>query len=262
MLSYQHAYHAGNAADVHKHGLLAFILDYMMRKDKPLTYIETHSGRGLYDLQSTEAQKTNEAAFGILRLQSQNTLPANHPYTKIINNLQAAAKKTSYPGSPMIAAMMKRNEDVIHLAEKHPKEFAALQQAMHGYDAHLYHTDGYKCALGLVPPTPRRGMMMIDPSYEIKQDYSDIPAFIDTIHRKWEVGVIALWYPVLEGNMHRQMIDTLIAKGYPKMFRHEITFPKAQESHRMRGSGMFVINAPFGIDETAKTLDGLFRDAC
>ncbi|MFN7004681.1 MAG: 23S rRNA (adenine(2030)-N(6))-methyltransferase RlmJ, partial [Roseinatronobacter sp.] len=201
MLSYQHAYHAGSLADVHKHALLAVMLDYLTQKPKPLFYMETHAGRGLYDLQGPEARKTGEAAQGIGR--AGQWFAADHPYARILAAVRAQHGAMAYPGSPLIAAYGLRDIDTLHLAERHPAEFAALEQVMRPHRAQVYPRDGFELALALTPPEPRRGLMLIDPSYEIASDYDDMARFIGLIARKWNVGVIALWYPLLTDSRHR-----------------------------------------------------------
>ena len=221
MLSYQHAYHAGNAADVHKHALLAVILEYMTQKDKPLTYIETHAGRGLYDLQSAEALKTGESNAGIHAAIQAKKFAADHPYARVVRDVQTTYGKTFYPGSPMVAQHLTRDTDRIHLCEKHPQEFAALRTAIKGRNVHNYYADGYDTALGLCPPTPRRGIVMIDPSYEVKTEYAQAADFIAKLHKKWPVGVIALWYPILDSGGYHDMVTAIEGAGYPDVYRSE-----------------------------------------
>lgn len=256
MLSYQHIYHAGNLADVQKHALLAWMLDYMTRKDKPLSYLETHAGRALYDLASAEAQKTGEAAQGIDI--ARDWFAPDHPYARALDHVRAAHGATSYPGSPQIAAELLRPIDKLHLAELHPQEAAALRDAMRGSGAKVHVQDGFEMAQSLAPPEPRRGLVLIDPSYEIKTDYTRIPGIIAKLHRKWNVGVIALWYPLLSDGSHKSMLATLEGQGLPDALRHEVRFPPAREGHRMVGSGMFVVNAPFGLAQEAARLDAKF----
>ncbi len=244
MLSYQHAYHAGNLADVHKHAALAWVLEYLTRKDKPLSYIETHAGRGLYDLGSAEALKTGEAAGGIGRMEG--FLPAGHPYLRLLAQARARFGPRSYPGSPLLAAMALREIDSIHLAELHPQELAALKATMAPWGAHVHHRDGMETALALTPPTPRRGVMLIDPAWEVKTEYASIPKAMLEVLRKWNVGILMLWYPLLDSNIHAQMIDAL--EKIPNGLRHEIRFPPARPGHRMLGSGLFVVNPPWGLD--------------
>ncbi len=255
MLSYQHIYHAGNLADVHKHGLLTWMLNYLTAKDKPLTYIETHAGRALYDLQDAAALKTGEAAAGIGRVAS--WFDDAHPLTDALNAVRATHGADSYAGSPLIAAHVLRPDDRMHLAELHPGEHAALDFALSSFPAKCYRQDGFELAHSLTPPTPRRGLMLIDPSYEIKTDYADIPRHIAGVTRAWNVGIICLWYPMLTAQSHLPML-TALQKAHPSALRHEVRFPPARKGHGMIGSGMFVINPPYGLEGEAARLSDRF----
>ena len=255
MLSYQHAYHAGNLADVHKHGLLAWMLDYLTRKDKPLSYIETHAGRGLYDLTGAEARKTGEAAQGIEKV-SGWFAPA-HPYSRARTQIAAAHGPQIYPGSPAIAQALLRPVDTLHLAELHPGEHSALRTSFRS-SAKTYQQDGFALAASLCPPTPRRGLLLIDPPYEIKTDYVEIPARIAKLHRAWNVGVIALWYPILTNGAHRPM-SAKLTQAHPDALRHEVTFPPARKGHGMIGSGMLILNPPYGLETESARLSACFK---
>lgn len=255
MLSYQHLYHAGNLADVHKHALLAWMLAYLTQKDKPLTYLESHAGRGLYDLAAPEALKTGEAAQGIARLETR--LPPDHPYRRVLDEVRAEHGAHAYPGSPLIAARLLRASDSVHLAEKHPQEHAALAEAMMPYPVRVHKADGLTKVLELTPPNPRRGMLLVDPSFESPAEYEAIPRFLGQVARKWNVGVLALWYPLLREPRHGAMLAALEA-AHPEALRHEIRFPPAREGHRMTGSGLFVINPPWGLSGEAARVSALF----
>jgi 23S rRNA (adenine2030-N6)-methyltransferase len=259
MLSYQHIYHAGNMADLHKHALLAVMLDYMTEKSKPLSYIETHAGRGLYDLAAPEALKTGEAAAGVLKLA--DDLPADHPYRRVLAQVRADHGADAYPGSPVIAGQLLRADDRMTLAELHPREFAALEAAMRPYGALCRQEDGLHLALAATPPEPRRGLMLIDPSYEVKADYAALPDLIRKLHAKWNVGVIALWYPILASGAHLPMAATLVTAGLPKVLHQELRFPPSRDGHGMVGSGMFIVNAPYGTEAEADRLSSLFAQA-
>ncbi|MFM2355417.1 MAG: hypothetical protein RLZZ528_1153 [Pseudomonadota bacterium] len=258
MLSYQHGFHAGNLADVHKHALLAFVLDYLTQKDKPLTYIETHGGRGLYDLSSPEAKKTGEAAAGIARAERERWFRPDHPYLTALARTRARHGAQAYPGSPLIAAELLRLEDRIHLAELHPQEHAALTEAMRDWYSVIHRRDGLELALALTPPDPRRGLLLIDPPYEVKDDYTRLPRIIEQVHRKWNVGIILLWYPILTTGAHLPMLTALTAANLARPFRHEVRFPPARDGHGMVGSGLFVVNAPFGLAEEAARIGARF----
>lgn len=256
MLSYQHIYHAGNLADVQKHALVCTMLDYMTQKPKPLTYIETHAGRGLYQLDAPEAVKTGEAEAGIGMVG--DWFAPEHPFRRALEAVKTAFGDTAYGGSPLLAAQLLRIGDRMNLAELHPQEVTALRGAMRGTAAKVHHQDGFEMAQAVCPPEVRRGMMLIDPSYEIKTDYDRIPGIIAQLHRKWNVGVIALWYPILQDGTHLDMLATLEAQDLPKTLRHEVRFPPARERHRMVGSGMFIVNAPYGLADEAARLSDLF----
>jgi 23S rRNA (adenine2030-N6)-methyltransferase len=249
MLSYQHIYHAGNLADVHKHTLLAWMLDYLTHKDKPVSYIETHAGRALYDLNASAALKTGEAAMGIAR--ARDWFTADHPYRKSLSETAETDGDHAYPGSPMIAVQRLRATDTITVAELHPAEHGALELTLP--TATCRRTDGFAMAHSMLPPTPRRGLMLIDPSFEIKDDYTAIPSHIRKYARAWNVGIIALWYPILTSGLHVKMLKAL-TNDHKNALCHEVRFPPARPGHGMVGSGLFVINPPFGLAQEAAKL--------
>ncbi|MFN3642080.1 MAG: 23S rRNA (adenine(2030)-N(6))-methyltransferase RlmJ [Gemmobacter sp.] len=255
MLSYQHAYHAGNAADLHKHVALAALLDYLGQKPKALSYVETHAGRGLYRLDGVEAARTGEAAAGIGRLAGR--LAADEPFAQVLAGVRARHGAAAYPGSPLIAAALCREGDTIHLAELHPQEHAALLRAMAGLGAHVYREDGWALVRRLVPPMPRRGLVLIDPSWELREDYAEMPGRIAAIHRRWPVGVVMLWYPLLTDGRHRSMIAALAA-AVPGLVRHEVAFAPARAGHGMVGSGLALVNPPHVWEGVAARLTALF----
>jgi 23S rRNA (adenine2030-N6)-methyltransferase len=257
MLSYQHAYHAGNPADVHKHALLAAMLARLTAKDRPVSYLETHAGRAVYDLDAAEARKTGEAAAGVGRLEGR--FPADHPWRQALAAARARYGAAAYPGSPLIAAYTLRPGDDIHLAELHPQEHAALAAEMRGM-AHVHKRDGWEMALALTPPKPPRGLMLIDPSWELKDDYARAPQVMAELARRWSPGVLVLWYPILEAAPHRPMLRALNAR-FPQGIRHEVAFPPVRPGHRMTGSGLFIVNPPFGTAEDAAAVAAAFKGA-
>ncbi|WP_179379016.1 23S rRNA (adenine(2030)-N(6))-methyltransferase RlmJ [Jannaschia marina] len=257
MLSYQHGYHAGNAADVHKHALLATVLDYMTRKDKALSYLETHAGRGLYDLSSAAARRTCEAAQGVARLLPR--FPADHPYARVLGAVRVRHGATHYPGSPLIAAGLLRRFDRIDLAELHPQENGALLAAMpESPNTRIHRRDGLEMAKALTPPDPRRGLMLIDPSWELREDYTRIAGLLPKLHRKWGVGILMLWYPILPDRRHRPMIRAL-AEAIPDLMVHEVAFAAARAGHGLEGSGMAVVNPTWGLEAEAARLTEIFK---
>jgi len=146
--------------------------------------------------------------------------------------------------------------DPITLAELHPRERAALQDALPGVI--VRDEDGPTMAKAMVPPTPRRGLMLVDPSYELKTDWEDMPRLLSAVQRRWNVGVLMLWYPVLANGAHRPMIAALDAMALPDAIRHEVRFPPARPGHGLLGSGLFVVNPPFGWTDAAADLGHRF----
>lgn len=247
MLSYQHGFHAGNAADVHKHAVLAWVLDYLAAKNKPLSYLETHAGRGLYDLGGAQALKTNEAAAGIGRLAG--AFGPDHPYARILAQVRGAWGPGFYPGSPLIAALTLRPGDRVALAERHPTEHAELADLMDGWQGprvQVQAGDGWALARAWAPPTPRRGLMLVDPSYEIDTDYVAVPDALARAARVWNVGCLIAWYPILAAPRHAPMLDRL-AQDHPDALRLEARFPPARPGHGLVGSGLFVVRPPHGL---------------
>lgn len=265
MLSYLHAYHAGNLADIHKHGALASLLAKMTSKPKPLTYMETHAGRGLYDLSGLEAQKTGEAEAGIKRLLAAGLPPPKHPFRQAIKAAQARFGANFYPGSPLIARFLLGPENPIHLMELHPAEQVLLRRNLQSQGVHIHKRDGFEGVLGISPPMPRRGMVLIDPSYEVKTEYQTAADFALALHRKWPQAVIVLWYPLLDAGLHEEMTSRLLQANLPGFKKSEARFKAANTGGGINGSGLIIVNTPFGagagLKEVESWLAGPLADA-
>jgi len=238
MLSYQHAYHAGNRADLHKHAALARLLVALTAKPRGISYFETHAGRGLYDLSSSEAAKTGEAAEGVLA-----AAPPPGPFADVLARVRALHGPMAYPGSPLIARMLTREQDRLTLMDLHPGEHAALRRALRGPGVAIHRRDGYEGTLALAPPTPRKGLVMIDPSYEVKDEYDRVPEFVKSLVARWPEAVVLIWYPILPDGRHERLL-----KGLPPLpaQRHEVTFDPAP-AKGMTGSGLVGVNLPYGF---------------
>ena len=236
MLSYQHAYHAGNAADLHKHAALAALLVRLTAKDRGITYLETHAGRALYDTLAPEAEKTGEAAAGI----GAARVDANSPFGRALAAVRTAHGPGAYPGSPLVAASLLREQDRAILMERHPQEAAALKRAMRGRAA-VHARDGYEGALGVTPPTPRRGLVLIDPSYETKDEYAQVAGFVPRLAKRWPEAAVLIWYPLLPARRH----EALYALPGP---RHEVAFAPTRPGG-MAGAGLILVNPPYGAED-------------
>lgn len=238
MLSYQHAYHAGGPADVHKHIALARILRALTAKPRGLTYMETHSGRGLYNLNSVESLKTGEAAEGIAIADL-----GDEPFAETLSLVRDLNGPNAYPGSPWLAASMLREQDSMHLMELHPAEHAGLCEVLPGADIHR--RDGYEGVTALSPPDPRAGLLLVDPSYEVKTEYAQAGAFVRNLMRtKWPEACALVWYPILRAGRHAELLAEM-APLSPVV--HEIRFD-LKGGTGMLGSGLAAVNLPRGVE--------------
>lgn len=249
MLSYQHGYHAGNPADLHKHIVLAELLSLLTRKARGLSYMETHAGRGLYDLSAPESQKTGEAAEGIEAL----TLP-ECPLATALKATRAQHGPAAYPGSPLIAQTLLRAQDRLHLMELHPTEYRHLRQNLRNENTAVHKRDGYEGVFSLSPPKPRKGLVLIDPSYEVKTEYADVAEFVHQLMAKWPEATVMIWYPILPAGRHTDLISGLKLK----FTRHEVSFT-LKDGEGMTGSGLALVNAPYGTEKCLAKAEALAK---
>ncbi|ARB91668.1 23S rRNA (adenine(2030)-N(6))-methyltransferase RlmJ [Legionella longbeachae] len=256
MLSYQHGYHAGNFADVIKHLTLTRLLCYLTLKDKPLFYLETHSGAGLYDLKNKQAEKTKEYQHGIQLLWSheQSLNPLFKDYLNIINQLNPAKTLRYYPGSPYLATNLLRMQDRMYFCELHPREFEVLTQLPRfNKKVHFSRSDGVLALKALLPPPEKRGLIFIDPSFEIKEEYKEIPIALKQAYSRFSTGVYCLWYPLVDkkltDRLNRGMKDINIKNTLHLEF--SLT---ANPIEGMYGCGLWIINPPFTLAEEMKTV--------
>lgn len=258
-MNYRHAFHAGNFADVLKHVLLTRILVYLMRKPAPLRYIDTHAGLGWYDLGGPEAERTGEWRCGIGRLAS--TLAPPHvdellaPYFDAVGSSDAAGRPFSYPGSPGLAQHLLRPNDRLILCEWHPDDAASLRQAM-GRDkrAKVLMVDGYTALKAYVPPPERRGLVLMDPPFEKRDEFESLAVGIATAYRKWATGTYAVWYPIKDGGDVEGFFQAVRGIGIRQSCRIELSRVSGA-GPALRGCGLFVVNPPHVlVDEAAHLL--------
>lgn len=257
MLSYRHAYHAGNHADVLKHLVLIALFEKLLAKDKPFTYIDTHSGAGLYDLHGEFAAVNSEYSSGVGILSQQDiTDPLLQRYLNQIELCNPLGGTQFYPGSPAIAQSLLRSTDKLQLIELHSTEIDVLKANM-GRDSRvsIHNRDAFEGLLALSPPEPRRGLALIDPSYEDKQDYRRVVSALKKAHRRWPVGIFAIWYPLLakQRDQSEALIAAIAKEGFPEVLDLQLSVGEQQEEFGMHGSGMVVINAPWCLDEVLKS---------
>lgn len=260
MLSYQHDYHAGNHADVLKHSVLALVVRALQRKDAPLRVLDAHAGSGVYDLRSSEARKNEEFAGGIERLLAASRPPAEaHDYlaaVRAMNGAMTGAGKqlNLYPGSPQVARHLLRPEDHLELLELHPAALARLHRNF-GRDSrvHIHDRDAFEGVPALVPPPEKRGVVLVDSAYEVKEDFTAVIELLKTCHRRWPGGVYLLWYPLIRHPLAERFTAKVRATGIPKILQAELRV-EAEGFDGMRGSGLCIVNPPFGLDQKLNTL--------
>ena len=251
MLSYRHAFHAGNFADVLKHSVLTLVLEYMTRKEKGFYYIDSHSGAGMYQLADEYAQKTGEYKDGIAKLIEQQDLPeAIQPYIDLVKGLNRDQDELSlYPGSPGIARKFTRRQDSAHLFELHPTDIEHLKEYSQRWNkSHVKQSDGYQGVLGLVPPPNRRGVVLIDPPYELKEDYLKAVRTIVNAYKKFATGTYILWYPIVKRELVEQMQDAFVKSDVRNLLQVEYCQHADTKEYGMTGTGLFIVNPPWQLN--------------
>jgi 23S rRNA (adenine2030-N6)-methyltransferase len=258
MLSYRHAFHAGNHADVLKHCLLVAMLRHMNKKDKPWWYVDSHAGAGIYDLYSDYARKLGEAEAGIGRLWTRSDLPEPlADYVGQVRKLNTDGKLRLYPGSPWLARQLMRREDQLRLFELHSTDVQMLRSTFSEVSHHVKveAMDGFDGLKAVLPPQPRRGVVLIDPSYEIKDDYRRVPRAVKESLTRFATGTYAVWYPQLQREESREFPDRL--KRIPAdAWLHVSLSIRAPnpDGFGMHGSGLFIVNPPWQLAEQMATV--------
>jgi 23S rRNA (adenine2030-N6)-methyltransferase len=249
MLSYQHAYHAGNFADVLKHIVLVQVLAYLKQKDKPLCYVDTHAGAGNYKLISGEAQKNQEFQNGIGVLWQRDDLPNSvADYVKLIKQINNSSELSHYLGSPLIAGQLLGDKDRLFLYELHTAESRLLaDNTKKDKRIKAFRADGLTDCLGLLPPKESRGVILIDPSYEIKTEYQTVVDALKAMHKRFSTGCYLLWYPVVARKRNQYMERALQASGIRNIQLFELGIQPDSEEFGMTACGMIVINPPWTL---------------
>jgi 23S rRNA (adenine2030-N6)-methyltransferase len=245
MLAYQHAFHAGNHADVLKHVVLVAALRHMNLKDKGYRFVDTHAGTGEYDMASPSATKTGEYRQGIGRLWGSATAPALvADYLRCVAAFNGEGPLRRYPGSPALARLLTRRQDQLRLFEWHPAEHAALQR-LSPRGVGIEHADGFAALKSQLPPPTRRALVLIDPSYEGHADYVNVTQALDEALRRFAPGVYIVWYPLVSKPGAAEMVRRLKALA-PKGWLHASLSvqPVDEAGFGLSGSGVFIINPP------------------
>ena len=247
MLSYRHSFHAGNFADVLKHIVLVEILQYLTGKEKAFEYIDSHAGAGLFDLTHGHAEKLEEYREGIGKLWG-GDWPELAGYFEAIKTYNHSGKLIYYPGSPLIALHFLRSQDRAWLFELHPTDFKRLEKNTHSNRrTRVACEDGHRGVLAVLPPAARRGLVLIDPSYEIKSEYEQVSNTINKAYARFSTGTYAIWYPVVDRDRVTELETGLVSSGIRDIQRFELGLAPDSDDRGMTASGMIVINPPWTL---------------
>ena len=242
-MNYRHGYHAGNFADVVKHVALVAILLHLRKKDAGFSVVDSHAGRGSYDLAGDQAARTGEAQAGVARLTDlTGALPE-----ALSSYLSLVRESVAYPGSPLIAAKLLRPQDRLTAIEKHPEEFAALRDVLAPYrNAVAEHADGYARSVKLLPPPSRRGLVLIDPPFESPDEFSALAQAVREATRKFATGIYLIWYPIKSDAEAKAFAGEVLAGGIDKALIIEVKVPAPEG--KLGRAGLLVVNPPYGFD--------------
>ncbi len=256
MLSYRHGFHAGNFADVFKHVILTRLVQSQLGKDKPFFYLDTHAGAGAYDLTSVMAKKNREFNGGISRLWERPDVPGGvQDYLDAVRAVNATADLQAYPGSPLIVRHFLRPADRMVLCELHSKDFEYLQEEFaRDRQVTVQMIDGYHGLKGFLPPPQKRGLVLIDPAFELKDERARLLEAFSAAHKRWSSGIYAIWYPIQDRQtvdwFHRQLIRT----GFRNMLGAELRIFDEDVPLRMNGTGMVIVNPPWQLEQQLEVI--------
>ncbi|QPR28560.1 23S rRNA (adenine(2030)-N(6))-methyltransferase RlmJ [Edwardsiella hoshinae] len=256
MLSYRHSFHAGNHADVLKHTVQSLIITALKEKEKPFLYLDTHAGAGRYLLSGEHAEKTGEYLEGIARLWQHDDLPAElEPYMTAVHHFNRSGQLRYYPGSPLIARQLLREQDRLHLSELHPSDFPLLRAEFQKDErARVVRENGYQQLKSQLPPLSRRGLILIDPPYELKSDYQEVVTGIQEGYKRFATGTYALWYPVVLRQNIKRLVHALEETGIRRILQIELAVRPDSDQRGMTASGMIVINPPWKLESQMRAV--------
>jgi 23S rRNA (adenine2030-N6)-methyltransferase len=265
-VNYRHSFHAGNFADVFKHVILVALLESLKAKQTPFCYFDTHAGAGRYDLRGEAARKTREHENGVLRLLAATRMPAPmHVYLNLVRALNPSSAKSdlaTYPGSPLIASLLMREQDRAILCEMQPDEAKTLKSLFAG-DARIgvHHRDGYAALPALTPPKERRGLVLIDPPFEAQEDeFRSIETALEAAHARWPMGIYAIWYPIKLRQQILPFMRWFDRKKIPNVLNAQLLLHPDNSALRLNGCGMVIVNPPWKFDQQLKELLRVLRE--
>ncbi len=268
-MNYRHIYHAGNFADVLKHAVLARLIVYMAQKDKAFRVLDTHAGIGLYDLSSEEAQKTGEWVDGIGRILD-GDIPAKakallEPYLTAVRDLNPGRGPdgglTLYPGSPKLTRMLMRPQDRLSAMELHPDDYETLHRLFDGdFQSRITELDGWLALGAHLPPKEKRGIVLVDPPFEISGEYERLVDGLHKAYRRFSGGTFCLWYPLKQGAPIAEFHTALKELEIPKMLCAELSVRSDRDTTGLSGSGLIIVNPPFTLKDELDILLPFLKD--
>jgi len=255
MFGYRHIFHAGNFADVTKHVILIALLESLRRKETPFAILDSHGGIGCYRLDSAEAQKNREFDAGIGRLWERRDLPGGVAlYLDTVRRFNSDGQLRVYPGSPRIAREWLRERDRLVVTELNPHDHATLKDEFAGdtqVSVHLQ--DAYQGLKAFLPPREKRGLVLIDPAFELRDEYERLVQGITAAWQRWPTGIYAIWYPIQSQSLVTRLHDAIRKSGIRKVLCAELTIRPAAQRSGLNGSGMLIINPPWQLESALET---------
>jgi 23S rRNA (adenine2030-N6)-methyltransferase len=251
-MNYRHAYHAGNFADVMKHAILTLVIAGLKRKDTPFFALDTHAGIGAYDLEAPQADKTGEYLNGIARVLDAPQAPAElEAYLTVIRGWNSGGTLRRYPGSPELVRGLMRPQDRLALVELHPEDAEVLRARFHGdRRVGVHHLDGYTAAKGLLPPPERRGLVLMDPPFEVKNEFERLLAALRRARKLWPTGIYMAWYPIKGREPVDHFLQAITEDGGPQALAVELMLRPPVDPFKLNGNGLLVINPPWQLRES------------
>jgi 23S rRNA (adenine2030-N6)-methyltransferase len=249
-MNYRHEFHAGNFADVVKHLALVAILLHLKKKETPFAVIDTHAGRGLYDLGGETASRTGEAESGIGRIRDLKDGPET---LRTYLDLVSSVGERHYPGSPLLSARLLRPQDRLVAIEKHPEDVKGLRHALSQFrKASVREADGYRALSALLPPTERRGLVLIDPPYEATDEFEKVTQALREGLCRFATGIFAVWFPIKAKRTADAFCGEIAIAGAAKTLRIDIDTRPEPGSERLSAAGLVIVNPPFGLGDTMR----------
>ncbi|MGQ0533406.1 MAG: 23S rRNA (adenine(2030)-N(6))-methyltransferase RlmJ [Caulobacteraceae bacterium] len=251
-MNYRHAFHAGNHADVLKHAVLLFCLDALKRKETPFAVLDTHAGRGLYDLASVEAERSLEWRDGVGRLWDwADPPPLVARYLAAVRSFNADGRLRNYPGSPALVTTNLRDSDVFTACELHPEDHAALRRTLpHKSNVQVHERDGWEALGALLPPAQRRGLVLVDPPYEAPDELDGAARALGAALKRFRHGMYLWWRPLKSAAALDAADAEARAHGARETLRADLWVATPQREGKLVGSSVFLINPPFDLRDT------------